>query len=145
MSPKAAGGFNEKRINLLYLKDGEGEGMSQEVHRLKDPLPFVSVQVHAAEDVQLGVHPVQPAFDQVCRDAQVGTHMIGPEPEPSQDTCEHLTGLNCSVPTECDSVGPLDVGPHQNLPVHSVHASLLNLGWLAPVGPVQEPTGPTQT
>lgn len=39
--------------------------MSQVLRGLQHLLPVVSVQVDAAEHVQLGVHPVQPAFDQV--------------------------------------------------------------------------------
>lgn len=43
------------------------------------------------------------------------------------------------ISTQSDSIGPLDVSLHQNLSVDSVHAGLLNLGWLPPVRPVQEP------
>lgn len=43
------------------------------------------------------------------------------------------------ISTQSDSIGPLDIRLHQNLSVDSVHAGLLNLGRLPPVGPVQKP------
>lgn len=49
------------------------------------------------------------------------------------------------LPTQGDSIRPLDVRCHQNLSVHSVHTRLLNFGWLAPVRPVQKTTGQTTT
>lgn len=49
------------------------------------------------------------------------------------------------VPTQSDSIRPLDVRRHQNLSVHSVHTRFLDLGRFAPVRPVQKPTGPTHT
>lgn len=66
-------GFRAERSDWrkrFDLEDGEGEGMSQDLGRLQNPLPVVSVQVHAAQDVQLGVNPVQPAFDQVWTETQ---------------------------------------------------------------------------
>lgn len=77
-------------LNSLYLEDRESKGMSQEVYRLKNSLPVVSVQVHAAEDVQLGVDPVQPAFDQICRvqaieDQKAATfYQLEPENDPNE-------------------------------------------------------------
>lgn len=49
-----------------HLKNGESKGMSQVLRGLEHLLPVVSIQVDAAEHVQLRVHPVQPAFDQIC-------------------------------------------------------------------------------
>lgn len=51
-----------------YLENGESKGMSQVLWRLEDLLPVVAVQIHAAQHVQLGVHPVQSSFDQVYQD-----------------------------------------------------------------------------
>lgn len=51
-----------------YLKNCESEGMRQVLWRLQNLLPVVSVQIDAAQHVQLGVHPVQPSFDQVYRE-----------------------------------------------------------------------------
>lgn len=48
-----------------YLKNSKSEGMSQVVRRLEDFLPVVSIQVDTTKHVQLGVDPVQPAFDQI--------------------------------------------------------------------------------
>lgn len=48
-----------------HLKDCESEGVSQVFRGLEHLLPVVAVQVDAAEHVQLGVDPVQPAFDQI--------------------------------------------------------------------------------
>lgn len=49
------------------------------------------------------------------------------------------------VPTQGDSIRPLDVRRHQNLSVHSIHTRFLNLGRLAPVRPVEKPTPHTHT
>lgn len=46
----------------------------------------------------------------------------------------------CSL-TQSDPVGPLDALRHQDLPVHPIHTSLLDLGSGAPVGPVHESVG----
>jgi len=53
------------KLQLQYLENCESKGMSQVVWRLQHFLPVVPVQVDATEHVQLGVDPVQPAFDQI--------------------------------------------------------------------------------
>lgn len=56
--------YYDKKLQL-YLKNCESEGMSQVFWRLENLLPVVSVQIDAAQHVQLGVHPVQSSFDQI--------------------------------------------------------------------------------
>lgn len=49
--------------------------------------------------------------------------------------------MHVCIFTQGDSIGPLKIRYHQNLPVNSVHTGLLNFSRLTPVGPVQETTG----
>lgn len=49
----------------LYLKNSESKGVSEVFWGLQHSLPVVSIQVNAAEHVQLRVNPVQSAFDQI--------------------------------------------------------------------------------
>lgn len=51
---------------LSYLKDGEGKRVAQVVLGGQQHSAVVSVQVHAGQQVQLGVHPVETAVGQVC-------------------------------------------------------------------------------
>lgn len=50
--------------------------MSQVLRGLQHLLPVVSIQVDAAEHVQLRVHPVQPAFDQICTEERKSGSVI---------------------------------------------------------------------
>lgn len=50
---------------LLYLEHGEGEGVSQVVMGGQQHLAVVPVQIHAGQQVQLGVHPVETPVRQV--------------------------------------------------------------------------------
>lgn len=48
-----------------YLKYGECKRMSQELQRLENYPTILTIQVHTREHVQLGIQPVEAAFDKV--------------------------------------------------------------------------------
>lgn len=50
---------------FLYLKHGEGEWMSKVVMGGQQHFAVVSVQIHARQQVQLGVHPVETSVGQI--------------------------------------------------------------------------------
>lgn len=57
---------------LLYLKDSEGKGMAQVVMRGEQHFAVVTIEIHAGQQVQLGVHPVKSSVGQVWEHAGKG-------------------------------------------------------------------------
>lgn len=55
-----------------YLKHSEGKRVSQVVMGGQQHFAVVSVQIHAGQQVQLGVHPVQTPVGQVCEEIKRG-------------------------------------------------------------------------
>lgn len=50
---------------LLYLKDSEGKGVAQVVMRGQQHFAVVTIEIHAGQQVQLGVHPIKSSVGQV--------------------------------------------------------------------------------
>lgn len=50
---------------FLYLEHGEGEGVSELLMGGQQHFAVVSIQIHAGQQVQFGIHPVQTPVRQV--------------------------------------------------------------------------------